>query len=122
MHIVINDNNEYNYIDDIMLELSKLLMIYVIIVNFITCNHVNFNIFHSHTNSLFIEHKHDHMRYLGMEFGSCFWAFGACVQTFQNTCCSMLTVDGTYLFRKYHGVLLVLVQLTVITRCYQLHI
>lgn len=54
------------------------------------------------------------------QFDSAFWLFGLCVRTFQNTCESLFTVNGTCLLGKYPWVLLVLVPSTGIIRVYPL--
>ena len=43
----------------------------------------------------------------GVKFDSCYWSFGPCVRTFQTACRSLLTVDGTHLFGKYTGIILI---------------
>jgi len=41
-----------------------------------------------------------------VQFGRLFWAFGPSIKGF-FTCCPLLSIDGTYLYEKYRGCLLI---------------
>lgn len=60
------------------------------------------------SGSLLIVHKRSNVTFGGgNHFDSTLWIFGPCVMSFQNICCSLLTIDWTHLLCKYQGVLLV---------------
>lgn len=60
------------------------------------------------SGSLLLVHKRSNVTFGGgNHFDSTLWIFGPCVLSFQNTCCSLFTVDWSHLLCKYQGVLLV---------------